>query len=134
MKKLNKRHKKKFDYFKNIGDTTIAKFKEQKDDLMTYCMEELQGCERIYGLMFIFTVMEDKMDYEEKELIATCTALIIGDMLEMDTHFANSMCNNIVDMFYSFDKLTEGYLVTTNFDEMKRYLKMRDEGVQASYN
>ena len=115
---------KRFKFFKKIGNNTITKIQEQKGDLITYCLEELQGCEKLYGLMFIFTEMGD-MEEEDKELIRFSTTIIIGDMLNLKIDFINHMVDNIVDSFYSFDRLRDGYLVNHNFVEMEKYLKMR---------
>lgn len=135
MKRLNKTTKKKLDFYNSVLDSTLDKFNERNfQHLISYCLEELQGCEKMFGLMFIFTEMDNDVSPEDKEMIKFCTILIIGDMMNMDKHFTNSMCDNIIDMFYSFDKLKDGYLVTYDFPEMNRYLEMRKTAVEESYN
>jgi hypothetical protein len=135
MKRLDKATKKKLEFYKTITDSTLDKFNERNfQDLITYCLEELQGCEKMFGLMFIFTEMDNDVSPEDKDMIKFCTILIIGDMMEMDSYFTNSMCDNIIDMFYSFDKLKDGYLVTYDFPEISRYLEMRKKAVEESYN
>lgn len=125
----------RFNFYKSIRDTTMTKLKEQNNDLITYCLEELEGCEKMYGLMFIFVEMDsDKIDDEEKRLIEFCTILIIGDMAQQQTEFINRMCNTIIDNFYFLDKLRDGYLVTHNFDEMNKYLEMRKTAGQEQNN
>ena len=116
---------KRFKYYKQIQDITFDKLKQQEgQDLITYCLEELQGCEKLYGLMFIFTELGD-MDEEDKDLISKSTILIIGDMMKFEDEIVNAFANRIVDTFYSFDKLRDGYLVNHNYDEMEKYLEMR---------
>jgi hypothetical protein len=114
----------RLEYYKEIGDVTLAKLGNQGQDLITYCLDELQGCEKLYGLMFIFTEMGN-MDEEEKDLVKKSTALIIGDMVKFEDEIINAFVNRIVETFYSFDKLKDGYLVNHNYDEMEKYLEMR---------
>jgi hypothetical protein len=104
MKRLDKATKKKLEFYKTITDSTLDKFNERNfQDLITYCLEELQGCEKMFGLMFIFTEMDKDVSTEDKEMIKFCTILIIGDMMEMDSYFTNSMCNNIIDLTPFFE-------------------------------
>jgi hypothetical protein len=113
----------------------MTKLQEKKDDLITYCLEELKGCEKMYGIMFIFVETDgDELSKEDKEMIEFCTILIIGDMFNFSTDFVNMMCDDIFDNFYSFDKLRDGYLVTHNFVEMEKYLKMRKTASQEQNN
>jgi hypothetical protein len=114
----------RLEYYKEIGDVTLAKLGNQGQDLITYCLDELQGCEKLYGLMFIFTEMGN-MDEEEKDLVKKSTALIIGDMVKFEDEIINAFVNRIVETFHSFDKLKDGYLVNHNYDEMEKYLEMR---------
>jgi hypothetical protein len=114
----------RLEYYKEIGDVTLAKLGNQGQDLITYCLDELQGCEKLYGLMFIFTEMGN-MDEEEKDIVKKSTALIIGDMVKFEDEIINAFVNRIVETFHSFDKLKDGYLVNHNYDEMEKYLEMR---------
>ena len=124
---------KRYKFYKKVADTTIDKLKEKEQDLITYCLEELEGCEKLYGLMFIFTETGD-MEEEDKDLIRFSTTLIIGDMMNMKTDFINPMIDNIVDEFYSFDRLRDGYIVNHNYDEIERYLHMRKTTGQEQNN
>jgi hypothetical protein len=126
----------RFNFYKSVRDSTMSKLIEQKNDLITYCLEELEGCEKLYGLMFIFveTDNNDNVDKEDKELIEFCTILMIGDMLKFENELINALVNRVVDLFYSFDKLRDGYLVTHNFVEMEKYLKMRKTAGQEQNN
>ncbi len=135
MKRVDKTIKKKLDFYKSVTDSTLDKFNERNfKDLITYCLEELEGCEKMFGLMFIFTEIDEDVSPEDKEMIKFCTILIIGDMMNMDRDFTNSMCDSIIDVFYSFDRLKDGYLVTYDYPEMSRYLEMRKTAVKESYN
>jgi hypothetical protein len=125
----------RFNFYKSVRDSTMIKLREKNDDLITYCLEELEGCEKMYGLMFIFVEMDgDEIGKEDRELIEFCTILIIGDMAQQQTEFINRTCNTIIDEFYSLDKLRDGYLVTHNFIEMEKYLKMRKTASQEQNN
>ena len=116
MKRLDKATKKKLEFYKTITDSTLDKFNERNfQDLITYCLEELQGCEKMFGLMFIFTEMDKDVSTEDKEMIKFCTILIIGDMMEMDSYFTNSMCNNIIDLTPFFEIILK--LKKTNYDK-----------------
>ena len=123
-------------YKLKLSYVTIYKIKKNKDDLITYCLEELEGCERLYGLMFIFTEVDESgnVGSEDKELIRKCSTLIIGDMINQPQDFVNEMVETIVGEFYTFDRLKEGYLVTHNFDEMEKYLNMRINASKATNN
>ena len=126
----------RLNYYLKVSDVTIDKLQEKKDDLITYCLEELEGCERLYGLMFIFTEVDESgnVGSEDKELIRKCSTLIIGDMINQPQDFVNEMVETIVGEFYTFDRLKEGYLVTHNFDEMEKYLNMRINASKATNN
>ena len=52
----------------------------------------------------------------------------------MKRNFVNNMIDNIIDNFYSFDKLRDGYLVNNNYDEMNKYLEMRNTSGQEQNN
>jgi hypothetical protein len=110
-----------------VSESALDKLEEQRNkmDLITCCLENLEGCEKLYGLMFIFTQLGDLKDNDELNLIKTTSLLIIGDMVELDDDLINEIIDKTIDNFYSFDKLKDGYLVTHNFDEMKNYLDMR---------
>ena len=124
----------RFNFYKSIRDSTIDKLREKEQDLITFCLEELEGCEKLYGLMFIFVEMGNDLDDEDKKLIEFCTILIIGDMAQMERSFVNNMIDNIIDNFYSFDKLRDGYLVNNNYEEMNKYLEMRKTASQEQNN
>ena len=124
----------RFNFYKSIRDSTIDKLREKEQDLITFCLEELEGCEKLYGLMFIFVEMGKDLDDEDKKLIEFCTILIIGDMAQMKRNFVINMIDNIIDNFYSFDKLRDGYLVNHNYDEMNKYLEMRKTAGQEQNN
>ena len=119
---------KRYDFYMMVSESALDKLEEQRNkmDLITYCLENLEGCEKLYGLMFIFTQLGDLDDNDELNLIKTTSLLIIGDMVELDDEFINEIIDKAIDNFYSFDKLKDGYLVTHNFDEMKNYLNMRN--------
>tara|TARA_R110000868_G_scaffold76018_1_gene219045 strand:- start:1803 stop:2216 length:414 start_codon:yes stop_codon:yes gene_type:complete len=129
-------HIDRLNYYLKVSDVTIDKLQVQKNDLITYCLEELEGCERLYGLMFIFTQMDenDNVEVEDRDLIRKCTTLIIGDMINQPQDFVNEMVETIVDEFYTFDRLKEGYLVTHNFIEMEKYLNMRINASKVTNN
>jgi hypothetical protein len=116
----------RLNFFKNVRDVTFEKMKEvvHKMDLIDFCLKELKGCEKLYGLMYIFTELGD-LEQPDIHLIRKTNILVIGDMMNMDTYFINSMCDMIVDNFYSFDRLKDGYLVNHNFVEMEKYIEMR---------
>jgi hypothetical protein len=118
---------KRYDFYMMVSESALDKLEEQRNkmDLITYCLENLEGCEKLYGLMFIFTQLGDLDDNDELNLIKTTSLLIIGDMVELDDDLINEIIDKAIDNFYSFDKLKDGYLVTHNFDEMKNYLDMR---------
>jgi hypothetical protein len=121
-------------FFRKIGDVTLAKLEEKRgQDLITYCLEELQGCEKLYGLMFIFTQLGDLKE-EDSFLIGLTSTLVIGDMMNMEDEFINRMTDNIIESFYSFDRLKDGYLVNHNFDEMEKYLEIRKSRPEKNLN
>jgi hypothetical protein len=117
---------KRFDFYKYIADSTIEKLEAQRNkmDLITYCLDELKGCEKLYGLMFIFTEI-GKLAPEDADLIRYTNVLIIGDMMNLDDAFVEDVADKVVDSFYTFAKVNDGYLVDHNYVEMQRYFDMR---------
>jgi len=116
----------RFEFYKNVGDVTFEKMKQvvNKMDLITFCLEDLKGCEKLYGLMFIFTELGD-LEQPDIDLIKKTSILIIGDMMNLEDDMINNFVDVIVETFHSFDKLSDGYLVNHNFVEMEKYLDMR---------
>lgn len=89
-------------------------------------MEDLKGAEKLYGLQFYFTTSEEvELNENEKDLITFTHSLIIGDLMNEDEELRNSLIDNVIDSFYDFDKLRDGYLVNHKFDDMEEFMEQR---------
>jgi hypothetical protein len=119
----------RFKYFLKVKDSVFKKIEEDsigKKNMLLFILEDLQGVEKLYGLQMFFTTSdENELTEEDKNLIITSHALIIGDLMGTDSNKVNDIVDNIIEQFYDFDKLRDGYLVTQNFEEMEDFIQQR---------
>lgn len=128
---------KRFKFYQSVRESVYDKLQNEREpntDMIQYVLNELKGCEKLFGLRFIFTELNNNMEEEEKNLINDSTALIIGDMVDQEDNFINETIDVVIDTFYSFDKLKDGFLVGHDFDEIKNYLDTRLNTGQINYN
>ena len=119
----------RFKYFLKVKDSVFKKIEEDsigKKNMLLFILEDLQGVEKLYGLQMFFTTSdENELTEEDKNLIITSHALIIGDLMGTDSNKVNDIVDNIIEQFYDFDKLRDGYLVSHNFEEMEDFIQQR---------
>jgi hypothetical protein len=119
----------RFKYILKVKDSVFKKLQEDsvgKKNMLLFILEDLQGVEKLYGLQMFFTTDDvNELTEEDKNLIITSHAVIVGDLMGVDSNKVNDIVDNIIDRFYYFDKLRDGYLVNHNFEEMEDFIQQR---------
>lgn len=122
---------KRFKYILKVRDTVFKKLQEDsvgKKNMLSYILEDLQGVEKLFGLQMFFTTSdENEFTEEDKDIIITSHSLIVGDLMGEDIDKVNDIVDNIIEQFYDFDQLRDGYLITHRFEEMENYIEKRKE-------